>query len=94
MADPGKGTQAEIRYQVQIQGGPCKFSISGSEYVIASGSDVVVMVRTVWSDGFRMDEKIVGVIGGEWASDCVEFIRIRKFMNQGGVIGLHRDLVD
>jgi hypothetical protein len=45
-------------------------------------------------NGVRMEQTVVGVIGDCWESGVVEFLRIRAFLNSGGVIGLNKDLVD
>lgn len=92
MSDPGKSTAAELRYEVRLQPGPWKFSIRGVQHEIQSGRDAVVIMRMVVAGGMVYDERIVGVVGDEWEGASSEFLRLREFMNTGGVIGLHRDL--
>lgn len=93
MSDPGKSVPSEVRYQVELANGPCKFTVHGKEFVLGSGEDAPVLVRTVWSSGFKIEETIVGIIGGRHSFDTREFLKIQSFLNHGGVIGLHRDLI-
>lgn len=94
MADPRVMVDAQVTYEVKLQSGPCKFHVRGVEHAINTNRDAVVVVRSVHMNGTRMDETIVGVIGDPWESGVDEFLRIRAFLNAGGVIGLHRDLID
>jgi hypothetical protein len=94
MADPRVTVAAQVAYEVKLQPGPYKFCIRGVEHVIDFNRDAVVIVRVICMNGSRMDETIVGVIGDSWEAGVAEFLRIRAFLNAGGVIGLHRDLID
>lgn len=92
--DPAKTIPATVRYEIRIINGPYKFSIKGREFTLEGPhQDIVVLMRMVHSGRLIVDEKIVGVIGDEWNTGSVEFLRLRSFLNDGGVIGLHRDLV-
>ena len=94
MSDPGKTISASVRYEVRLAAGPYSFRIDGVEHKISEQRDAVVLVRRVATTGGRiMEEKIVGVIGDECESGCAEMLRIREFLNDGGVIGLGRDLL-
>ncbi len=93
MPDPGKTVPAEVRYELRIQHGPYKFKVAGEQFDVGVDSDIVVVARVVTSGRMIVEEKIVAVVGDEWRSGCTEFLRLRKFLNDGGVIGLNKDLV-
>lgn len=90
--DPGKSVGATVRYEIMLQPGPWSFKLKGIEFNITANNDLVVIVRRTYIDRVIIDEKIVGVIGDEHESGALEFIRLTRFMSNGGVIGLHRDL--
>lgn len=90
--DPGKSVAMEIRYEVRIQRGPWKFKIAGIEHEIRENRDRALIFRMTMSGRVTFDEKIVGIIGDEHETGCREFLNLRDFLIQGGVIGLHRDL--
>ncbi len=92
MPDPGKSIPAEVKYELMLQGGPWRFKIRDVTFEIAAGSDMAVIVRRVLSAGLIMEEKIVGVIGDEWKGGSIEFMRLRQFLDAGGVIGLNKNL--
>lgn len=94
MGDPAKTTEAQVRYEVRLQPGPWKFEIRGVEHEIKERDDACVLVRIITQGGVKIaDEKIVGVIGGDRGSSIPEMLRLLAFLNAGGVIGLHRDLI-
>lgn len=92
MSDPAKTTAAQVRYEVRLQLGPEKFKIRGVEHRIDDRSDACVIVRIITQGRLIMEEKIIGIVGEEHVSSTIEMLRLREFLNDGGVIGLHRDL--
>lgn len=94
MSDPAKHTASEIRYEIRIVQGPRKFQFRSETVELDANDDIVALVRMTLVSGRAIDEKIVGIIGSEWRSDPREFMSLREFLNAGGVIGLHRDLVE
>jgi hypothetical protein len=93
MGDPGKTVVATLGYQVRLLEGPSKFHIDGVEHVIPEGSDCAILVQ-MWSNSGLVDEKVVGVIGDEYRNSSLAFHQLRRFLNNGGIIGLHRDLCE
>lgn len=91
--DPGRSVGATVRYEIALQGGPYSFTLKGIGFNIATGRDLVVIVRRTYIDRTMMDEQIVGIIGDSHESGTCEFLRLAKFMSNGGVIGLHKDLL-
>jgi len=92
VSDPGVSVAAEVRYEIRIQRGPCRFQINGVEFYVAPDQDMCVLCRLVFLQRSLMSETIAGVVGGGLQSDCAEMLRLCAFLQAGGVIGLHRDL--
>jgi hypothetical protein len=92
MSDPAKHIQASIRYEVRLEGGPRTFKIRGMTIELAADDDAMVLVRMTLSGRATIDERIVGLIGGEWRADAREVINLREFLQDGGVIGLSKAL--
>lgn len=91
--DPGKHVGAEVRYELAfhktVDG---KLPFLGSELIISTCDEFVVIRRVTLMRGSIMDVTIVGVIGTQYRQDASEFLRLSKFLSSGGVIGIHRDL--
>jgi len=95
-ANTGRSVEAEIRYTVGLQGGPIDIRIRGVEFKVKIDEDILVIRRQILSHGRIVDTKIVGVLGGLGSGsydDIDEKLRIRDFMNNGGVIGISKELL-
>jgi len=85
---------AEVVYEVTIVPAPYAFTLRGVEFRSANDNDdIVVLMRRIWSGGILMEETIVGVIGDEYRGMGLEFLRLRNYVNAGGVIRLNKELV-
>jgi hypothetical protein len=97
--NPGKSTSAELRYEVRLIDGPRQFTVLGVDYDLAYSDSMTALVRMVATVGmasgrYLIEETIVGVIGGRHRTDSgVEMIKLVRFLNAGGVIGLDEYLV-
>jgi hypothetical protein len=92
--NPGKSTSAEQRYEIRCVEGPRQFTVHGADYDLAYSDSMTVLVRIVASGGYLIEETIVGVIGGRYRTDStVEMLKLVRFLNAGGIIGLSEDLV-
>lgn len=89
MADPAKHAPAEVRYQIELM----KFHqvqkifrIGGGGYQLDDKDDHVCLVKLIIQNQRITHQEVVGVVGED-------FLNLVDFLNSGGVIGLHRDLV-
>lgn len=90
MGNPGVTAQAEITYEVTLVEGPRQFTVAGAEFVLESPrDDLAVIVRVTSIGRTRIDQKIVGVIGGDYRQGTSEMLALRAFMVAGGVIGIN-----
>jgi hypothetical protein len=92
MADPAKTTPATVRYEIRIISGPQRIILRGKRFDLGRGQDMPCLVRMILSGRQILDETIVGIIGDEQEVGSANFLDLRKFLSDGGVIGLHRDL--
>lgn len=97
MSDPGIPNTARLRYEVQLVSGPRKFNLNGVTFNVTAGGDIAVLMRVVEQcSGNRWlltDETIIGVIGDSCQGGSRELLGLRSFMDAGGVIGLHKELL-
>jgi hypothetical protein len=94
MPDPARHTAAEIRYELRIVSGPHTINFMSEEIRLASSDeDIAVLMRTTYVGSGILDEKVVAVVGDQWRSQTTEFIHLRNFLKNGGVIGINKDLL-
>lgn len=92
-ANTGRSVEAEIRYTVDLASGPLDLRFRGVEFKVKGGEDILVIRRQILSGSLIVDTKIVAIFGGPGPyDDTEEMLRIRSFMNNGGVIGISREL--
>jgi hypothetical protein len=93
MTDPARHVVSEMRYEVRLASGPLGIRIHSADFSLqGTTDDIAVLVRMTLANGKIVDEKIVGVIGSEYKNDTREFMNLRRFMMNGGVIGIHGDI--
>jgi hypothetical protein len=92
-ANTGRSVEAEIHYTVDLASGPLDLRIRGVEFKAKGGEDILVIRRQILSGSLIVDTKIVAIFGGPGFYDGTEeMLRIRSFMNNGGVIGISKEL--
>ncbi len=91
--DPGKSVAATVRYECRIKSGPFRIAIEGETFERSAGQDMMVLVRIATVRRSVVEETVVGVIGTAYRGEGLETVRLLRFMNEGGVIGLSPDLV-
>jgi len=92
MANPGKSVGAEIRYELQIVAGPFTFTFRGETIDVPSGGDLAVLARLVSHGEHVISRDIVGVVADEVRHGIRALADLRRFLINGGVIGISEDL--
>lgn len=95
--DPGKNVTegVEVRYELCLQNPPgdkMDFYTSTQRFEIRS-KDFACIQKIILMNGKIIHQEIVGIIGGTSGMSSEGFLDLMDFMNAGGVIGLHRNLV-
>jgi len=93
MPDPAKHVVAEIRYEIAIIGGPREFEFRSAKIRLTADEQIVVLMRVTFMGRDIIDRTVAGIIGDESRLSCQRFLELSRFLRNGGVIGLHRDLL-